>query len=148
MQVNNLQPDRGRSETIMVGPIPTFSLWCEADTGLIRVVGVGVWTAAACDRHFAEVERMVLAARRAPRPVRLLVDLRRSGEQDERTTERIGHWTRQIYTAEDRVAMLVESTLLKAQMRRRLDGGRHAMFVSEAAARLWLFAYDEAAPTS
>jgi hypothetical protein len=38
--------------------------------------------------------------------------------------------------------MLVESSLLKAQMRRRSGAGEQAMFVSEAAARTWLFAYD------
>jgi hypothetical protein len=145
MEVSNLEPVRVQTRPVSaqsLGSEPVFTLSREDDTGMMRIVGVGRWTMTACDRHFAAVERMVLETRRRGDPIRVLVDLRRSTEQDESTTERIGYWIRHIYRAEDRIAMLVESSLLKAQMRRRSGAGEQAMFVSEAAARTWLFAGD------
>lgn len=112
------------------------------DAGLIRVEGCGRWSIEECDRHFGELKRELAVLRKAARPVRVLVDLRRAAEQAAATALRIGYWTSRIYQPEDRAAVLVSSCLVKQQLQQNAGIHRSQIFTSDAAARLWLFAYD------
>ncbi|PZU11778.1 hypothetical protein [Sphingomonas sp.] len=114
-----------------------------ADEGsIVRVDGAGSWRLDYLDGHFERLEHMLLAIRRARRRVRVLVDLRQAVVQSAAVAERIQYWTDRLYEAEDRVAIVVASSLLKSQMRRVAAITQREFFLSESAGRTWLMAND------
>jgi hypothetical protein len=113
----------------------------ERGTGIVQVVGRGSWTPAAADRHFAELEQLLLHARQGGLGALAMIDLRLAGEEGPETQARTAHWTRTLYRPGDRIAILVASCLQKSRMRRLTLAGDCQLFLSESAARAWLLAY-------
>ena len=58
--------------------------------------------------------------------------------QDMNTAERIGHATTNLYTDHERVALIVESSTLRAQLKTAISVENMAYFLSPTAARIWL----------
>jgi hypothetical protein len=109
---------------------------------LIAISGCGMWSLDYADMHFADLKKIVEANRDLSGVARVLVDLRAAAVQTPAVADRIREWTNIIYRREDRVAVLVASTLLSGQLRRNGAAGVHFADVGEA--RAWLMRDDEA----
>jgi hypothetical protein len=118
----------------------SFSFCASGST--IRVIGSGFWTAAYVDDHFDQLEICLVDVRRRLGRAKVLVDLRKSPVQAPDVADRIRIRAQQLYGAGDRVAVVVETSLLKMQLRRATDGQKIQNFISIAAAEMWLAAYD------
>jgi hypothetical protein len=108
--------------------------------GSVRITAQGSWLAEEIDRHFVALDNQLRAIRASGGRARVLVDLRQAPVQADETAARLQRWTGRIYAAEDKVAILVGSSLLKAQMRQLPMAARRELFLSEGAALQWLAA--------
>lgn len=120
--------------------------YAEADRGVVYVVGRGFWSETMVDDHFNELRRTASVVRRTVRSVRVLVDLRRAAVQSPAVAARIKDETRRVWTEQDRIAVVLQSTLAKLQIDRVVDNGNHASFVTIEDARDWLGLQNPAAP--
>lgn len=110
--------------------------------GIIGVVGRGFWDTALVTAHFADLGSHIARVRAPAMPVRVLVDLRGAPPQRPEVTTIVRQATLALYRPADRVAVVVESSLVKIQMRRILDCSKMTFFISIDAARTWLNAYN------
>ncbi|HEX7782779.1 MAG TPA: hypothetical protein VF509_08225 [Sphingobium sp.] len=110
-------------------------------TGVIQVVGSGFWTPQDVDRHFGKLGDVVRSVRQSGRQIRVLVNLSGVPPQSLETVERIGVASARIYAKEDRIAIIVDSSLAKMQMRRVVREAQHQIFLSPNAAMTWLGAF-------
>jgi hypothetical protein len=106
----------------------------------IRVTGRGFWSVKQIDDHFARLERTLDESRLAQDSALVLVDLRDATVQAAAVADRLGWWTERLYSAQDRVAIVLASSLLKAQMRRVPMAATRELFLSPMAALTWLTA--------
>lgn len=124
------RPNAPEKATFDVVPLESF----------IRVTGRGFWTVEEIDAHFAELELALDASRQSLGAATVLVDLRDAPVQTAAVTERLGWWTGRLYQAQDRVAIILASSLLKSQMRRIPMAAKRELFLSPMAALTWLTA--------
>jgi hypothetical protein len=110
--------------------------------GIIRIEGRGFLTATQLARMFVELGTFVDGRRARREPVRVLVDNRQILIHSSDAADRIQQDTGHVYRENDRVAVVVESTLARMQFRRVLDPTTHRLFVSEEAAFAWLTSED------
>lgn len=118
----------------MAGP---FAIATDED-GVVSVVASGFWSPADLEGHFGELAKAVDAARARLGVARVLVDLRASSVQSQEIFDRLREATSVIYAAEDRIAIVAESTLLTMQMRRLDAKAGRAAFADVDEARGWL----------
>jgi hypothetical protein len=110
-------------------------------SGITVVTGVGSWTPAYVDAHFAELRRQVDAQRQLGIAVQVVVDLRDADIQPQGTSERIAANADNSYREGDRVAIVVSSSIAKMHMRRCAAKRNFELFLSYNAALTWLTAY-------
>ncbi len=118
--------------------VEAASISIETHGAYLRVLGKGLWSAAFIDDHFGALERQVEELRQRERRARVLVNLCEAMIQPAETAARIRHWTGLIYREQDKVALVVASSLLKSQMRRVAVIADRELFLSEANALAWL----------
>lgn len=106
----------------------------------LRVEGRGLWSAAFIDDHFGALQTQIEAMRAQHGRARVLVNLCTAMIQTNETADRIRHWTGLIYKQQDRVAIVLASSLLKSQMRRVAIIADRELFLSETNALGWLLA--------
>lgn len=111
------------------------------DQGIVRLVGHGAWSVEYMNRHFRELDPVVATARMRMRNVMVLADLRDAPIQSPDVAEMINIGTRRLYRDGDRIAIVVQSSLVKLQMKRIVDCAQVQIFISVAAACTWLMAY-------
>ncbi|HSI18012.1 MAG TPA: hypothetical protein VK980_09595 [Sphingomonas sp.] len=124
-----------------IGERPTLGFRYDPVAKIIRVTGVGAWTVDYVDVHFAELAVLIDRVRAQNGEVLALIDLSRAPVQSDEVAERIHSATARLYTARDRIALIVQSFLLKAQMKRATWQANTAIFVSPNAAETWLCAH-------
>lgn len=117
-----------------------ITLSVDPASGRIDVTGAGYWSPPYIDSHFKKVADLVRSHRAAGVPIRVLVDLRKADIQSRETVEHMSRSTSDIYTAGDKVALLVASSLAKIQMRRAADVIAPEFFISLPEAEAWLAA--------
>jgi hypothetical protein len=105
----------------------------------IFVQGSGCWTPTYVDTHFTELASHLTEIRTAHR-VCVLLDLAWASVQSTPTADRIRRWMVPLFSASDRVAIIVESSLAKAQMRRVAFVAEREFFLTKDAALAWLLA--------
>jgi hypothetical protein len=118
----------------------TPSLDIELRDRYLRVEGKGLWSAAFIDGHFGALKTQIEAMRETHGRARVLVNLCTATIQTPDTADRIRHWTGVIYKEQDRVAIVLASSLLKSQMRRVAIIADRELFLSETNALGWLLA--------
>jgi hypothetical protein len=85
---------------------------------LVRVTGVGFFTLTEARAHFDELALTLTRERSPGRGARVLVDLRLAQTQAQEVATYISERTAALYTAADRVGIVVASPLLRTQLRR------------------------------
>ncbi len=113
----------------------------DAAQGIIRVMGRGFWTEADIDAHFVELGHLIERVRAGGDDILALVDLSDAPVQSPDVTARITAQTRRVYRPEDRIAIVVQSSLMKMQMKRAVDRPNLEVFISRHAATTWLTAH-------
>lgn len=108
---------------------------------ILRISRVAVQQLADVDRYLAVLGDVVRDARLRFGRVRVLADLRNSPIRTQEAAERMRSGNLALYRAGDRVALIVESSLLKMQLRRTLIEYQN-IFLSPHAAETWLTALD------
>lgn len=109
---------------------------------IIRIDCHGVWTPAQVDACFDELKTLIEEMRARLNRVRVFVDRRQAVPQPEATIERLKGHTERDYLPTDRIAVVVDSSLAKMQLRDQLDPQTHKLFLSGNAAATWLTAHD------
>lgn len=107
---------------------------------ILRVTGRGLWTIKDIDDHFIQLKRALDTARRSRGAATVFVDLQDAVVQTDAVAARLGWWTTRSYRTQDRVAIVLASSLLKAQMRRVPMAATRELFLSPMAALTWLTA--------
>lgn len=112
--------------------------WVEPGSGVIRVMGRGQWSKAQVGLHFTALRNLLEQRRATGEPVRVMIDLRESDVQDMDTMDSISSARANLYTPQERVATIVESSTLRAQLKTGETRENRAFFLSPTAARIWL----------
>lgn len=108
---------------------------------ILRINRIGVQQLADVDRYLKALGDVVRDARLRFGRVRVLADLRNSPVRTQEAAERMRLGNLALYRSGDRVALIVESSLLKMQLRRTLVEYQN-IFLSPSAAQTWLTALD------
>lgn len=108
---------------------------------ILRINRVAVQHLTDVDRYLAVIGEVVRDARLRFGRVRVLADLRNSPVRTQEAAERLRTGNLALYRTGDRVALIVESSLLKMQLRRTLVEYQN-IFLSPNAAETWLTAMD------
>src|SRR5689334_22969603 len=97
-----------------------FDFSFDSTVGVLRVSVTGSWTAAEVERYAREARIQFTEARRKVGNLRLLIDLGAAHVLSQELMDPLAKAGMQYSQPDDRVAMVVGSTLLKLQMRRML----------------------------
>ncbi|MES2754527.1 MAG: hypothetical protein V4659_07675 [Pseudomonadota bacterium] len=126
---------------------PQFHIELDSDQSIVRTANVTVQTVADVDRYIVALSQMLDRARRNFGRALVLADLRAAPVRSQDVAERLHAHNLTLYRPGERVALLVESSLLKLQLRRNLVADLQNIFMSENAAITWLRAalYDREA---
>ena len=106
--------------------------------GWIDVSGSGFWTQEDMDRYVAALPAMLAKARRAEGRATLLADISDAAVQTQDVIDRISEFTAEMFTAEDKIAIVIPSMIMKMQMRRGVKGAQLQIFASKDEAKDWL----------
>lgn len=117
----------------------------EEDTGVLRLKVLGLWTAAEIERFGLEANEHFVAARRSVGYLRLLIDCSHGFICPQDLVEPLAHAGKQYARDDDRMALIVNSSLMKMQVRRMMGDAPSNMFISNNAAVTWLTAHRESA---
>ncbi|WP_423602234.1 hypothetical protein [Sphingomonas sp. MS122] len=108
---------------------------------ILRINQVAVQTREEVDQYLAVLGEIVRDVRLRFGRVRVLADLRNAPVRTQEAAERMRMGNLALYRSGDRVALIVESSLLKMQLRRTLVEYQN-IFLSPNAAETWLTALD------
>ena len=117
---------------------PVLTVGHDKASGIIRVVGTGLWTVAYIEEHFIAVGALMDRVRKHGAGVMVLVDLSGAPVQTADVARHISIGTDRIFRSPDRLALLVQSPLAKLQLKRVVTRANTAIFVSRHAAEAWL----------
>jgi hypothetical protein len=110
--------------------------------GVIRARTHGGWTLEEVDQYVSHLAGFVGEARRIFGRARLLIDRRETPLQPPAIDARFGRANAELYRDEDRLALVVESSLIKVQMRGHFSHPGSKAFLSCEAAETWLNAWN------
>lgn len=107
--------------------------------GVIRICCTGLRLGEEVDRYLAILEPIIADMRACHVRVRVLADLRNAPIRTQEAADKMRAGNLRLYRAGDRIALIVESSLLKMQLRRTLVEYQN-IFVSPNAAETWVTA--------
>lgn len=119
-----------------------FSFSFDAAAGILCVTVMGSWTLPEVERYAREAGLQFPRARQSAGQLRLLIDLSAADVLSQALMAPLAKAGMQYARADDRVALVVGSTLLKLQMKRMIGGAPAGIFLSEREARGWLLSSD------
>lgn len=117
-----------------------FALALDGATGLVTLRIKGSIDAADSEQLAQGFSTVLAEARKRAQPLRILWDNREGMIFSSGPLEKLTTQLRDAYQPGDRTAILVSSSLMKAEARTRTNE-RHAIFLSETAAMTWLNAW-------
>jgi len=115
-----------------------FDFSFDPAAGVLQVRVAGSWTAAEVERYAREARDQFTEARKKAGNLRLLIDLGAAHVLSQELMDPLAKAGMQYSRPDDRVAMVVGSTLLKLQMRRMLGEAPVPIFLSVAEAMNWM----------
>ncbi|WP_109809076.1 hypothetical protein [Sphingosinithalassobacter portus] len=111
------------------------------EDGVLRVTGSGAWNRMQLTGHFARLHELIRPVRERGEPLLALIDMRGITEMPDEIVAVIDRETARLYQEQDRVAVMVASSLVKMQMKRAAEKAQREFFLSAKAALTWLTAY-------
>ena len=123
---------------------PAYAIREDEPKGIVRMMVEGFFDRQTLTLHFADCAKVVARWRASGRPIRVLMDAHNLQPHSAENQAFVMQSFERIYFPGDRVAIMVNSSLVKMQMRRtHAHGNIIAFFVSESAASTWLMAHDQ-----
>jgi hypothetical protein len=110
----------------------------DADSGIIHVVGTGIWKRADVDTHYGAIRGIAAGLRAAGRPIRLLSDVTGAERQAPDIEAYIKLQMERTFAPGDRMALLVPDIQAQRHIRTLLGNAEVATFCSRDAAEAWL----------
>lgn len=120
---------------------PVHMITEDDSLGIIRILVSGFFDRPVLEEHFSVKNRIVRRWRAQGRPICVLIDAAGLKPHSPENQAFVQEAAARLYETSDRVAMLLESSLVKMQMRRALSHGQAEYFISENAAITWLTAH-------
>ena len=115
-----------------------FTFAFEPTSGILRVQVFGSWTLLEVERYGQEAGQQFAKAREQAKSLRLLVDLTHTEILSQAVIDPLAKAGMQYARHDDRVALVVGSTLMKLQMKRMIGNAPTPIFLSEKEAISWL----------
>lgn len=115
-----------------------FSFAFDSVTGILRVIVKGSWTLPEVERYGREAGEQFARARSIAGRLRLLVDLQRTEILSQEIIAPLAKAGMQYSRPDDRVALVVQSVLLKLQMKRMIGDAPTPIYLSDEEAAAWL----------
>ncbi len=134
----SLPAREGRGRVVAFEP-DHYEVVRDDNLGVIRIRCVGLRLGDEVDRYLAVLEPIVADMRACHGCVRVLADLRNAPIRTQEAADKMRAGNLRLYRTGDRVALIVESSLLKMQLRRTLVEYQN-IFVSPNAAETWVTA--------
>lgn len=128
-----------RNDSSSASGLMTFTV--DWPKGIMRCLSTGFWSLKQSEEHFRFYVACVREIHRRGLPALIVVDLRDADAQSQEVAETIRSAVDGLYKPGDRIAMVVESSVTKIQMRRVLQPEYHEYFLSLNAAQHWAFAH-------
>jgi len=120
--------------------VDIYRIW--TDGPILRIDAGGIWDIMATRSYTRDIEHAV-SQWRSERPyLRAIVDRSQAPIFDGSVSDLLLATYNRILKPGDRVAMIVDSSLIKQHIRRIADREETEMFLSIAAARTWLLAHN------
>jgi hypothetical protein len=116
-----------------------YSVWTEGP--VLRVEARGVWDVAAAEAYARDITRIVAELRLCRPQLRAIVDRSDVPVFEAGVHERLLATYGSILRADDRVALVVDSSVAKGRIRRIADREDTQSFLSISAAKMWVLAY-------
>jgi hypothetical protein len=116
-----------------------LALTIECRPDHLFVSGDGLATLMEAQQHFRDLSALLARERKRGVGARVLVDLRAGSSESEEVRAHVTKAMAAIYRDDDRVAIIVASTLLKFQIQRHHTRPGSGVFVSQGAAEEFLF---------
>lgn len=121
-----------------LGRKPAIRVVADPASAIIRVHGTGFWAPDEIDLMLDRLADQVAQARSIHGSARVLVDLSSNGAQMADTVTRIAKRSSAIYREGDRLAVVLESSILKMQIGRIERASEFHSFTNLADAEAWL----------
>ena len=121
-----------------------FQFEFDEATGILRVRVLGTWTLAEVERYGREAAGQFAAARRKAGSLLLLIDCSQGYICPQALVDPLARAGMQHARHDDRAALVVNSSLMKLQVKRMTGDAPNTMFISEGAAQTWLTAHEGA----
>lgn len=121
-----------------------FDFHFEPRTGILHVHVNGSWTLPEVDRYAREAGPRFARARQDFGSLRLLVDLSATRILSQEVIDPLARAGMQYSRADDRVAIVVASMLMKLQMKRMIGDAPAPIFLAADEAAAWLVSTEQA----
>jgi hypothetical protein len=118
-----------------------YDVRLDDSTGIVHVTNTGLWEPDDVAPYIADLSRVFAESRRRRRNILMLADLRGYAIQRPEVAKLISDGGAPLHLEGDRHAILVESSLMKMQLRRTLPTDMFQSFLSPEAASKWLLAW-------
>lgn len=125
------------SDRVSAGPAPFVTRY-DRVAKLVVVTCFGFWTEEDIERYFHDLGDKIAQARRDRPNVRALIDLREAMVQDPGVMANLRQKVSRHYIQGDKVALVLQSVLLKLQMKRSVAIYEIDYFDDLSAAKQWL----------
>jgi hypothetical protein len=110
----------------------------DEESGIIHVVGTGIWKRADIDAHYAWIREVAARLRAGGQPLRLLSDVTGGQRQAPEIEAYVKVQMARTFAPGDRVALLVADLQTQRYARTLLGDAEMATFCSRDAAMAWL----------
>lgn len=120
---------------------PLYDIELDPQGGLIVVRTRGFWSVKEVDAYFDVLRELVSAARVRFGRAKLVADVTEAPIQSPEVAERFAAGNAIFRNPGDKLALITGSSLQKMQIRRALTSDRTQVFVSQAAALMWINAF-------
>lgn len=117
---------------------PHFEISLDDTMGIVRTGALTFQSAAEVDHYVGVLAKFLETARHRYGRALVLADLCEAPVRSQEAVDRLRSYNQSLYRKHERVALLVESSLLKLQLRRNLVPDLQNIFMSRNAAETWL----------
>jgi hypothetical protein len=115
-----------------------FSVREDPAAGIAQLQAVGFWTVAEAHQFVSVLTKVIVRLRQAYGSARILSDISGMPVQSDDVARCLGDANARLFEPSDRLAVIVDSYLVRGQWRRQFSRDNSQAFLSPSAAETWL----------